>query len=438
MTDHKWINSALSDIAVNIKDGTHGSYKRVSNGVPFLSAKNVTDQGVLKWDESDDRVSVEDYESICMSYTPERNDLLLTIVGTLGRRTLFDGARVAFQRSVAFIRPSRKKVVPRYLYHAIASPHFLRQLVCRSNATAQAGLYLGELEKTTVPLPPLADQLHIAFVLDIVQEAIMKTAIVISKLKQVRTGMLHDLLTRGLDEHGQLRDPITRSDFFRESTIGRIPHAWDVVTIESIGATKRYAIVDGPFGSNLKTIHYRDKGIPVIQSGYVTSGEFLADDYFYIDQDLFEEQRRSAVEPGDIIMAKIGARCGTCAILPAGHQIGILAGNSLKISTNNDKCRSQFLLRLLHYYYALGIIDRIKSETAQPAISLKNLRAMLMPLPSPQEQDSIISCLDSNDATLKSEQANLAKLEQLRSGLMTDLLTGRVRVPETLTTEVGL
>jgi type I restriction enzyme S subunit len=233
MSDHAWASSALVDIAVAIKDGSHGSHKRISDGVPLLSAKNVTERGNLHWDESDERVSAEDYAAICSSFAPERDDLLLTIVGTLGRRALFDGARVAFQRSVAFVRPDQRRVRPRYLFHAVASPDYVRQLTRRSNATAQAGLYLHELAKTRVPVPTLDDQARIAAVLDTADEVIAKTQAVITKLKQIRSGLLHDLLTCGLDEHGQLRDQIAQPEQFKDSPLGRVPREWDVDTLVS-------------------------------------------------------------------------------------------------------------------------------------------------------------------------------------------------------------
>ena len=62
-------------------------------------------------------------------------------------------------------------------------------------------------------------------------EAIAKTEAVIAKLKQVRAGLLHDLLTRGLDEHGQLRDPIAHPEQFQDSPLGRIPREWDELSV---------------------------------------------------------------------------------------------------------------------------------------------------------------------------------------------------------------
>ena len=76
---------------------------------------------------------------------------------------------------------------------------------------------------------------RIAAVLDTVDEAIAKTEAVIAKLKQVRAGLLHDLLTRGLDEHGQLRDPIAHPEQFKDSPLGRIPREWEAKTFKRIG-----------------------------------------------------------------------------------------------------------------------------------------------------------------------------------------------------------
>jgi type I restriction enzyme S subunit len=111
---------------------------------------------------------------------------------------------------------------------------------------------------------------------------------------------------------------------YKQTEVGSIPEEWDVNTLESITPKNRqYGIVDGPFGSNLKTIHYRKSGIPIISSGFVTEGIFKASEYIYVDKEKFIQERRSAVNSGDIVMAKIGARCGASAILPENHKKGM-------------------------------------------------------------------------------------------------------------------
>ena len=62
----------------------------------------------------------------------------------------------------------------------------------------------------------------------------------------------------------------------------------------------------------------------------MTEGKFNADDYLYVDENKFKQERRSAVKGGDIVMAKIGARCGASAILRPEPSIEHSIGNSLK------------------------------------------------------------------------------------------------------------
>ena len=104
---------------------------------------------------------------------------------------------------------------------------------------------------------------------------------------------------------------------FKDSELGRIPKSWKVKKLQELTSGK-FGIVDGPFGSNLKTEHYRSSGVPVIQSGFVTSGKF-AKNYIYVDYSKFKAEIRSAVNGGDIVMAKIGAQANECAVMPKIH-----------------------------------------------------------------------------------------------------------------------
>jgi type I restriction enzyme S subunit len=187
-------------------------------------------------------------------------------------------------------------------------------------------------------------------------------------------------------------------------------------------------MVDGPFGSNLKTIHYRESGIPIMQSGFVTNGRFYAKKYLYVNEEKFEEQKRSSVKGGDILMAKIGANAGACAIVPLNHPISILAGNSLKITPNHSIVDIRFLNIYLQNLKNKGYLERLCSTTAQPALSLKTLKKLKIIFPPLPEQQKIAEILSQADAKIKKEEQEKAQLEQLKKGLMQQLLTGQKRV----------
>lgn len=155
----------LRRVCVSIKDGTHGTFARVTDGVPFLSAKNVQD-GRLRVGEDESLISWEDYREVNRGGAFQPGDVLLTIVGSIGRVAVLDRAEgVAFQRSVASLR-SGPNILGRFLFWALHSAETQASLMQRARQAAQAGVYLGDVAEVTVPLPPLEVQQQIADYLD--------------------------------------------------------------------------------------------------------------------------------------------------------------------------------------------------------------------------------------------------------------------------------
>lgn len=412
MPDAVFVQRPISEISIAIKDGTHGSFKRVGNGIPFLSAKNVTEKGRVEWDDGDDRISKEDYISIMSSFKPITDDLLLTIVGTLGRRALFEEAELAFQRSVAFIRPNTAEIVPRFLFHAVGSSHYYKQLVQRSNATAQAGLYLGELAKTVVSTPQQSEQTRIAYVLDTMDEAIAKAEAVSAKLKQARSGLLHDLLSYGLDGNGQLRDPITHPEQFKDSPLGRIPKGWDVGTVKSLAVNrdaKRIPVKQSDReGHHGLYPYYGASGVIDYINDYIFDGDFVL-----IGED--GENLRSRQLP--------------LAFIASGK---FWVNNHAHILEPFQDTDVRFLATILDVQdfipWLLG--------SAQPKLTQRNLEQVPLRIPPPHEQKIISDILATSDVRIETENVALKKIKSLKSGLQDDLLTGRVRVPETIWKEL--
>ncbi|MCF5908258.1 restriction endonuclease subunit S [Aeromonas veronii] len=204
------------------------------------------------------------------------------------------------------------------------------------------------------------------------------------------------------------------------------PTDWSYKRLEDVVSRKKYAMVDGPFGSNLKSEHYKSEGVPVLQSGFVTSGKFLADKYVYVDHQLFNEQKRSAAKGGDILMAKIGAQAGRCAIIPPSHPEAIIAGNCLKLSFDDND--TEFFSFVLCFNYERDGLSEIKTETAQPAISLKSLKAYRVPVPPLPEQKKIAQILSTWDKAIATTEQLLANSQQQKKALMQQLLTGKKRL----------
>lgn len=342
-----------------------------------------------------------------------KGTVLMAMYGaTIGKLGVLGYDSTCNQACCAFLH--NDDISSNFLFYYLMS--IRNYLISLGSGAGQPNISQQIIKDINILLPPLSEQKKIAEILSSVDRNIEATEKLIAKLFKLKKALMQELFTKGI---GHTK--------FKDSPLGKIPEEWEVVRLKDV-AYDKYGIVDGPFGSNLKTIHYRKKGIPIIQSGFVASNYFKVEKYLFVDESKFQEQKRSAVFAGDIVMAKIGANCGGCAILPDNHPTGILAGNSLKISINPANADRFFVLFLIHYYQRLGVISKIKTETAQPAISITNLKKMKIVAPSIIEQKQIASILSANDSKIEKAKTRLEKLKDMKKGLMQDLLTGKVRV----------
>ena len=203
---------------------------------------------------------------------------------------------------------------------------------------------------------------------------------------------------------------------------------WKVVTFEEIADGKN-GIVDGPFGSNLKTSDYiNDKinGVPVLTTKNL-GGDYSDDKVRFISKDKFETLKRSQVNPGDILVAKIGS-IGKTGIYPKNARIAIIPANLLKF-TVSKKVNFDYVF---YYINSNGLENRIKNistATAQPAFNVTKFRKLRIPLPPLPEQLSIVSKieelfseLDNGIAQLKTAQQ---QLKVYRQSLLNLLVTGK-------------
>lgn len=189
----EWKKERLGDIS-DIKDGTHGTFQRVDRGYPLLSAKNVYNNH-LDIAENESLISSEDYYSIIANGFPRKGDILLSCVGTIGRCCIYSGMpKVAFQRSVAFIRV--KECVARYILQYMQSENANKQLLNSANASAQAGVYLGAISDIEVYMPCcVKEQQAIAQVLSDMDSEIEQQEKKLAKYQQIKQGMMQELLT---------------------------------------------------------------------------------------------------------------------------------------------------------------------------------------------------------------------------------------------------
>ena len=154
-----WNWAILKDISFSISDGSHNPPSDKGFGVPLLSAANINNNSVLI-DNATRWITNEEWEIENQRTNIEMGDVLLTIVGSIGRSAVVETKEhFALQRSVAVIKPCF--IIPFYLMHIFQAPQIKKWLNDNSKGTAQKGIYLNALSMMAVPIPPLEEQSRI-------------------------------------------------------------------------------------------------------------------------------------------------------------------------------------------------------------------------------------------------------------------------------------
>ncbi|HIX57863.1 MAG TPA: restriction endonuclease subunit S [Candidatus Anaerobiospirillum pullistercoris] len=162
----KWQWVRLEQVTTKITDGTHNPPPNTGSGIPVLSAKDIDENGELDLNNATRWATDYDFckESKKIMITP--NDVLLTIVGSIGKAAVVKTERkFMLQRSVAIIRPLAN-LYSDYLKIVLLSPHIQQWFHWQAAGTAQKGIYLSKLKSLYIPLPPLEEQRRIVAKLD--------------------------------------------------------------------------------------------------------------------------------------------------------------------------------------------------------------------------------------------------------------------------------
>jgi len=172
-----------------------------------------------------------------------------------------------------------------------------------------------------------------------------------------------------------------------------LPTNWALCTLSDVSEGNN-AIVDGPFGSNLKTSDYIDdktNGVPVLTTKNL-EGDYSDKAVRFISKTKFEELKRSQVNPGDILVAKIGS-IGKTGIYPKKARPAIIPANLLKFTVSR-KIAFAYVYSYLNFFGLQNKIKDIATATAQPAFNVTKFRLLEMPLPPLAEQHRIVTRIE--------------------------------------------
>jgi type I restriction enzyme S subunit len=280
----------------------------------------------------------------------------------------------------------------------------------RATGTTRFGISKNTIETALIPLPPLPEQRRIATILSTLDETVEHTEALIEKYKNIKAGLMSDLLTRGIDEEGRIRSEGTHR--FNDSVVGRVPEEWEVGTLSDIAQIE---MGQSPNGDTYNSV---GDGRPLLNG----PAEFGVNHPSPVQ---WTSKPTKTCNSKDILFCVRGSTTGRMNVADQEYCIGRGIAAISGISNIGDTFYIKYILKhKIQYIFSLasGGGSTFPNITSK---DLSNLRFTYPPLP---EQRRIAEILTAADQRIEKEEAYRDKLLQLKKGLMQDLLTGKVRV----------
>lgn len=397
-----WEQRKLGDVLEVIKDGTHGTHQDAEDGPFLLSAKNIKN-GIIIWDETDRKISEDEYEKIHSKFKLQNNDVLLTIVGSIGETAILkDISGITFQRSVAFLRPS-EELSSEFLYSEIQTPKFQKELDCRKSTSAQPGIYLGDLSEIPFAYSKDKDEqkkigeyfLNIDNLLTLHQRKCDET-------KELKKYMLQKMFPKKGEKVPEIR--------FKGFT-----DAWEQRKFsECYKMTSGYAF---------KMSDYCDTGVGLINGESIQHGIINDDNLNYLPESFIQQYSEFLLKESDIVVGlnrPITNGNLKIARIPSKYNNSLLYQRAGKIVYKID-CDKNFTYVLLSQEILKHtLVEAVGSD--QPFISTSKLDNWKMMMPSDmEEQEKIGLYFTSLDHLITLHQRKCDSLKELKKYMLQNM-----------------
>ena len=372
------------------------SYK---NDTYYLLRSNNIKRGKLVFED----VQIVDEKCVSLSQKLEEKDIAVCMSN--GSKRLV-GKSAQFKSSTnnycvgafcAGFRPNIKSV-PDYIFQLFQSQDYQKYIDVTLAGSAINNLKGGDVLDFEFSFPPLPQQRKIAKILSICDEVIEKTEAAISKYEALKQGMMHDLFSRGIDvKTGKLRPSYKEApELYQESELGFIPKDWEVKKLED------FLILKSGDGITSKDINdfgeypvYGGNGLRGYTNSYTHEGDY-------------------------VLIGRQGALCGNIT-LASGRVYASEHAVVVTITDDSDVKWIEYKLRLMN-------LNQYSEASAQPGLSVGKIVKLSIKVPKGNEQQLIAKRFIGIENRIKTELEVVAKYQQLKAGLMQDLLTGKVEV----------
>jgi len=270
--------------------------------------------------------------------------------------------------------------------------------------------YISEFQDIDVIVPPWKEQQKISEILSIIDNEIQKTEEIISQTEKLKSGLMQDLLTRGVG-HKE----------FKKTNVGMIPKEWRVVAVKSVTKIITKGTTPTTYGHL-----FTNEGINFFKIENIdNNGNIDLSKCKHISETTHQFLRRSQLLCNDVLFSIAGA-IGRIAIVRKEH-LPANTNQAIAIIRPTEDINPIYLAKILGSDFAQRqVMDKVV-QLAQANINLERLGLILIPLPTLSEQKKITDILLSIDQKITTDTKYKKVLIKLKKGLVSDLLSGKVR-----------
>lgn len=286
----------------------------------------------------------------------------------------------------------------RYLTHYLRQGEVVGLANSRATGANLPRLSPAELSSLPVPLPPLDEQRRIAAILD--QADVIRASQ--ENLVRHLTGMTHSLFET---KFGDLFNP-----------------GHPTVVLGELATVFR----DGPFGSNLKSSHYRNSGVRVVRLQNIGVGEFVDHDKVYVSEDHYNALTRHSCSPGDVLIGTMGDPNLRACILPASVDRALNKADCVQMRVDDSRAAALWVVALLNSPRMLSSLEgRLHGQT-RVRISMSQLRSAPVPAVSRVEQQRFASQARDIASRVSEAKAGFAHYTELFESLRARAFKGEL------------
>ena len=382
------------DYTSTIKPNLLSEYR--INTVPMLQTKNFKGVNI---DLNTDFYIPKDIAFGFPKILLNQKCLLFSIVGaSVGNIGLFNEKSIAFLGGAICVAKFIDIDDVELVYYSMLSIIGQKQIKHITKGGAQATITIEDIRELKIPRPPLSEQQRIVKILSSNEELITKTYELIKKAKEIKQGLMQELLTKGI-EHSD----------FKDSDLGRIPKEWEVY-----GA--------GDIFESVSIKNYPHERVLTVTQD---RGTIYRDDCgINIKTDSSSLRNFKLVHNGNFIISLRSFQGG----IENTNLRGIVSP-AYTVLSNIKPINETFFKYFFKSQKFINILDSaVIGIRDGKQISYEVFKSLLIPYPPLEEQQEIASILSSIDNKIKVLSKRKQQLEEIIQGLMQDLLTGKVRV----------